>query len=152
MRPQKETAGIILGSGNCKTEEAKTFRLLSGNRRLVSHLVLELRCSVEVRLNLGPDVLGDVAAQFQTGNVVGLDVIATHHARDASQFRDFGKGWHRQNDVARCVFFSDDLCQGTTIQLLHLLTGKPLLGDLTRVAWLDESTFCLLYTSDAADE
>src|SRR5947209_1023977 len=55
--------------------------------------------AVEIGLKLGPDILGDLAAEVESGNVIDLYVITTHDARDAGHLRRGREGRQFQDHV-----------------------------------------------------
>ena len=95
--------------------------------------------AVEVLLDFGPEVVGDVASEFEAFDVVGLDVVSAEDAGDAGEFGDFGEGGELEGDVTGGVFGSDHFGEGFAVELLHFFTGKSLFGDFAGVALLDEA-------------
>lgn len=96
--------------------------------------------AVEVFLNLRPEVVGDVAAHFESFNVVGLDVVAAEDSGDACELGDFGEGWELEGDVAAGVCVSSDhFCEGFTVKSLHFLTAESLFGNFASFTGLDEA-------------
>lgn len=56
--------------------------------------------AVEVRLEDGPEVVGDLAALFEAHFVVGSDVVSPPEAGDGCHFGDGGKGGELEGDPA----------------------------------------------------
>lgn len=90
----------------------------------------------EVFLELGPEVVGDVAAHFEAFDVVGLDVVSAEDAGDAGEFGDFGEGGELEGDVAARM---DEFGKWLAVELLHFGAVKSLLGDFAGLARFDQA-------------
>jgi len=89
-------------------------------------------------LELWPEVVGDLAAELESGDVVGLNVVSAENAGDAGEFGDFGEGGELEGDVAGHFFSADHFCEGFTVDFLHRFTAESLLGDFAGMAGFDE--------------
>ena len=97
------------------------------------------RGAVEVLLELGPEVIGDIAAEFESGDIVRLDVVSAQDAGDSSEFGDFSKGGKLEGDVAGEAVPVDHFGEGFAVDFLHRFTTESLLSDLAGLAGFDET-------------